>query len=161
MSFKFAVYLTGKGIVMPCVVCCKNRPVMISTHREREKQLAEELLQGCLDIGLTYWTKPQTGYGGVWGVGSLLFQVGRVAAVDLLDVPVQLGAPLAQALPDRPARVLQVLGNMGSIPPGAGIHHGSVAVPLLWKPKQHLLRVSDNTESQSRIFSVSSILHVT
>ena len=75
-----------------------------------------------------------------------LFQVGGMATVDLLNVSVQLSATLAQAFPNGTAGVLQVLRNMSGIPPGAGIHHGCVAVPL-WKSKQHLLGASLTTLS--------------
>ena len=40
-----------------------------------------------------------------------------MATVDLLNVSVQLSATLAQAFPDGATGVLQVLGNMRSIPP--------------------------------------------
>lgn len=72
-----------------------------------------------------------------------------MATVDLLNVSVQLSATLAQAFPNGAAGVLQVLGHMSSIPPGAGVHHGSVAVPL-WKPKQHLSGTSSDTRSQQQ-----------
>ena len=68
---------------------------------------------------------------------SLLLKVVRVAAVDLLYVPVQLSATLTEALPDWADGVLQVLIHMGSVPPGAGIHHGPPA-GALWQPQEHL-----------------------
>ena len=56
--------------------------------------------------------------------GSALLKVGGVAAIDLGDLAIDLGALGGQVDPDGLLRLAQVAGDLGSVPPAGGADKG-------------------------------------